>query len=1234
MKYGEVIQFEPIESVIQLRDADREDKARDLVRTYVISDRMAEVLSTLVFPQLQFDSPQDNKGLLVVGNYGTGKSHLLSVLSTIAERADLADEIRHPGVASAASAIAGRFQVVRLEIGSVKMDLRDILCGALEDWLDDRGIDFRFKPLDQVKENKTEIGRMMAAFHAKFPEHGLLLVVDELLDYLRTRNQQQLMLDLGFLREVGEVCKDLRFRFIGGVQESLFEHPRFQFAADSLNRVKDRFEQFRIARSDLEFVVANRLLRKSDEQRARIRAHLARFTSLYGAMQEKLGTYVELFPVHPQYLQVFERVRIGEKRQALKSLSRVMSALLDQDVPEAEPGLVAYDHYWGEIEENAGFRADPDVGKVIRCTETLKARVETGFRSQATQRLKGTAVRVIHGLGVQRLVDGDIRTPVGVTAEDLRDDLALTVPGVSNADFLKTSVETVLREIVRTVAGQFISFNSENGQYFLDIDKDVDFDAKIADKAETLSPSDLDHYYYQALLSVLECTDSPFKPGVQIWQRSVVWTERNADRPGYLFFGAPNERNTAWPPRDFYLYFVQPHEPPPFDDDQRADEVFFRLVRRDEAFDSALRAYAAAGELAQGAGGHRGRYEDKAREHLRLLNGWLREHLPTACEVTYQGVKKKLTEWARPSGQPTSRDLVFAAASAALAPCFRDKYADYPKFAQLITGDRRPQAAQDALAHIAGLRQTKETRAVLDALELLDGADLRVVDRQEASRGSRYATWFLDQLNAKPQGQALNRAEVIDRPYEGVEFDKRFKLDVEWVVVVLAALVAAENVTFAIAGRKFDATSIEDLARTSMSELAAFRHMERPRDYDLGALRELFKLLGLTEGLAQAAAQGQSAAVQQLQDRVLERIPQVVIAREQVEGGFVFWGEPLWSADEQAQALASLDAFKTFLEGLQPYNSPARLKTFRHTAAEVAGHGPVADLVKQVEALSQLLARLTPLANYLDAASAAIDPKHAWQTSVESVKAFVVAGLKDPAQRVAPGFKRAADTKFDEVRSSWQAAYQALHDRHRLGPQHDRRKSKLLADPRLRQLRALASIPHLPATQLREMEEGLAGIRACSGLVAADLVTAPLCPRCRFRPVDEAGASPASDRLDDADTRLTALVKGWTTKLLAELADPVVRDRLPILQPDHKTRVEAFLAEKALPDPVDPPFVEALSEALADLQQVRVDIQAFHDALVAGGGICTVDDLRERIDAWLDALTRGKELAKVRIVME
>ena len=48
MKYGDLIQFEQIESVIQLLDAGRPDEAKKLVATYVISDDMAERISKLM----------------------------------------------------------------------------------------------------------------------------------------------------------------------------------------------------------------------------------------------------------------------------------------------------------------------------------------------------------------------------------------------------------------------------------------------------------------------------------------------------------------------------------------------------------------------------------------------------------------------------------------------------------------------------------------------------------------------------------------------------------------------------------------------------------------------------------------------------------------------------------------------------------------------------------------------------------------------------------------------------------------------------------------------------------------------------------------------------------------------------------------------------------------------------------------------------------------------------------
>ena len=237
LEYRDLIKFDPIESVVQLRDANQAATARQLIQTYVISAEMAEKIINLVIPQLQFDHPMDNKGLLVVGNYGTGKSHLLSVISALAENADLAPCLNDAKVADTARAISGRFKVIRSEIGATTMSLHDILVAEMEEHLAEMGVSYTFPSADKVPNHKRAFEDMMTAFGQKYPDQGLLLVVDELLDYLRTRKDQELILDLNFLREIGEVCKDLKFRFIAGVQEAIFDSPRFSFVADSVRRV-------------------------------------------------------------------------------------------------------------------------------------------------------------------------------------------------------------------------------------------------------------------------------------------------------------------------------------------------------------------------------------------------------------------------------------------------------------------------------------------------------------------------------------------------------------------------------------------------------------------------------------------------------------------------------------------------------------------------------------------------------------------------------------------------------------------------------------------------------------------------------------------------------------------------------------------------------------------------------------------------------------------------------------
>ena len=371
MRYSDVVKFDPIERVVQLRDADEHEVAERLVASYVISPEMAERLEATVFSQLQFDEPLDNKGIFVVGNYGTGKSHLMSFISALAEHADLTEYVSDPDTAENAEKVAGKFKVVRTEIGAVRINLRSIFWRELEDALAGWGVDFRFPETETHASNKPAFEAMMAAFEERYPDKGLLLVVDELLDYLRSGSDQEQIRNLNFLREVGEVCKGTRFRILNGVQEAIFDSSRFEFAADTLLRVKDRFEQFLIARRDVKFVVAKRLLNKTEGQETKVHAHLEPFARFYGKMNERMDEFVRLFPVHPDYIDIFERIFIVEKREVLRSLSQMMQKILDDEVPEDRPGTISYDAYWRSLVENPAFRSEPSV-REVSCLTTSR----------------------------------------------------------------------------------------------------------------------------------------------------------------------------------------------------------------------------------------------------------------------------------------------------------------------------------------------------------------------------------------------------------------------------------------------------------------------------------------------------------------------------------------------------------------------------------------------------------------------------------------------------------------------------------------------------------------------------------------------------------------------------------------------------------------------------------------------------------------------------------------------
>ena len=1255
MRYRDLVQFEPIETVIQLRDANQEDAARRLVQTYVISDRMADQLVNVVIPQLQFLSPHDNKGLLIVGNYGTGKSHLMAVVSGVAEYADLAPLLNHTLVQEAAKAIAGRFKVTRAEIGGVTGSLRDILLRELEIALEEWGTPFTFPPADQVTNNKDAIIAAVAAFQERYPDHGILLVVDELLDYLRTREERQLILDLGFLRELGEVAALTPFRFLGGLQETLFDSPRFAFVAEQLRRVRDRFEQVRIAREDIAYVVSHRLLHKSDEQLARITEHLRAFTPLYNRMAERLDEFAQLFPIHPAYIETFERVYVAEKREVLKTFSLAMRALLDQEVPADQPGLVSYDHYWDVLRENPSMRGLPGVAEVIEKSNVLEGRIQNVY---TRPHLLPIALRIIHALSVHRLTTSDIYAPLGATPEELRDDLCLHVSlPEASAEFLLDQVQVALREIMRTVSGQYISWNDANGQYYLDVKKDIDFDAKISERGDFFDDVDLNRYFFDSLRQALNLSDTTYVTNYRIWFYELPWAERKVTRPGYLFFGTPDERSTAQPPRDFYVYMLPPFLNREWRDEERSDEVIFQLTGLDQAFTDLMRAYAGARAMATEAASYRDVYTEKADAYLSKLLRWLREHLTEHLQVTYQGVTEPVVAVltrTRSSASQTIEDLLRLVAAHLLAPDFEERYPDYPAFQRLtqpISEQARPTSAMEAIRFLAGRGRTNLGVGVLEGLELVD-AETTVRPYQ-----SRYARCYLDLLQKKPEGQVVNRGELIEQVSGGlqpIEKDIFFHLEPEWAVVVLLALVYNGDIVLNLGGRvELDAGAIERAATMSIADLIDFRFYKQPRTLPLNLWTMIFEGLGLSPGLVRDE-NTRERAVQELYRVVGTELEQAATLQGRLQQGVQLWNTSLFtdrftyevqagavvSADLPAvtlsltELLPSLRGYKQFLEELSRFNTVGKLRNLRLTASEVTDALDAQSVVRRAAQLLELVSRIQPLTTYLAEAQANLPDDHAWSERAAAARQALLGDVrrlgKGEDARDGPALARELET----LKAEYVAAYAESHRRLVLGPQADDRRQRLYNDPRLAALNELAAIDLLSSPELEGWKQSLSALPTCREFHEGAIADTPTCPSCHLRPAQHRHVGQADQVLDQLDARLDDLLTRWRQALRTNLTSETARRSLEAMTPAERGPIEQFLAQGDDEPTIPAGFVTAATQALRGIEALTLPVDDLLEALKGGGLPCAVEELQRRFADFVSQNMRGHDRRNTRLTLD
>lgn len=1224
MKYSELISFNPIEDVIQLVTAGNKDKAREYVKTYVMSDTMADALQASMIDQLQMDEVVDNKGVLVVGNYGTGKSHLMSVISAIATDADNLQYLQNKKFAQQMEPIAGNFEVLRIEIGGVVMPLYDVIMGYVQDDFDNRGIDFEVPEYGSVKSLKTVIQNMMMAFSEKYPDKGYLIIVDEFLSYLSSRDEREIVLDLEFFRALGEMCSKSKLRVVFGMQEKIFDNPRFSFVADTLKHVSDRFTQLIITKEATSYVVSERILKKTPEQKAIIRKHLEKFCGLYTGMSSRLEEFVDLFPIHPSYIDVFNKIYLIENRHILKNISVTIKGIFNTEVPQNAPGIISFDDYWPAIKTNGLLKSDVTISRVVNASQQLEDIINRAFPKAV---YKPLATKIIYALSVHRLTTNGLDVQFGLTAENLKDDLCLYLPmPEQDADFLLSLIKTTLRDIMTTVSGQFIIYNDSNNQYYIDVDKIVDYDEKIKQKASILADGELNRYFYDVVYRCLEWDAKQYVTNFNIYEYDLNWDSHSIFREGYLFMGLPGERSTAQPERDFYIHIMPPYDENGSHVHNLSDEVYLYFKSSDD-FREIMGFYAAAQSLAQiSEGKDKEAYLNKANMLRKRLIKYLSENKNTCFDVMYKGQKRQMIEVLRGryNRDMTFKDTIDLATSLCFDEYFCSKYPDFPVMKTKITRRNMADCARAAFDHFAG-RKTQQSTLMLQSFGILDGDKIR-------PEGSKYAAYYIEQIrNLPPQG-VLNYSDIFEPRFMEMYIDKKFKIEFIFTPIIFLSMVYGGYAVITTKdGKTITASNLDQIPKTSVMDLYEFKYLSRPAQISMAELKKLFEVLDINPALLENP-NDREKGVAQLLSKAQELANSAVIAANKLNNGFELWGEPLANAAEVMMLQKACTVVRDEFSNYQAkFNTPAKLNNFSLSMEQV---DTLAGQIEQMLKIPQFLSfksGCTDIVSYI-ANIEYVDLGEAFKVELDSAKAEF-RSIRDSIMDGVSGETAAqkVDAVLSKVKAKYIDIYFENHKKKRLDITDAQRRGKIQEGLALASLRKLRSIEILSAAKLTDIETEMSGIKVCYELTPEELKHKHYCTHCGYHLDDK--VKPVFGQLDNLEIRIDDLLAEWNKTLLDTISDPIVASQKKFLSADQQQSIDDFISSGTLPKRVDDFFVKAINALLKGFEPVVIDTD---DLMAKLEQMPPMDEasFKAKVNELISSYTKGKDAGKLRIVVK
>lgn len=1209
MKIKELLNLEELDRVIDIDSfIDTEDKARDTIEKYIITSDMKKYMKKIAS---DLNRPKHHS-YQVIGNYGSGKSHFLAVIAALLDNPALIDSLQDDEVKESFKNHLNRdYAVIQFELQPSKHTLSEFFYDRLEVKLKEK-YNIIIPPINtnEIYDHKEKVKEILGVIKTQNPRKGLMVIIDEISDFLKTKPTKEMKYaDTQFMRVLAQASNQMDFILMGSMQENIFSSNEFVEEAQSFGRTSERYEIISISKEDIKKVLSRRALRKDIYQVEKLKELLTEYGQQIPQVQNKLNEYVDLFPVHPYVIDIFNQLPYFANRGILEFAVDQVKEILDQEFPV----FITFDKIFDKIASNHSIKTLDEITPVINAVETLGSKIDL-LRSDRQE----DARKIIKALAMLNLYGKTSNN--GANPEELANELMIISSNVTNVDRIKI----ILNQLREVTDGQFIN-RTENDYYFLDLEHDIDYDVVIQRKAENLYEGAEDAEILKLIKENFELESE--SEHVRVFEDYSYWKDNKSFRKGSFIYD-DGSSNVEKGEGDFNFVFVSPYK-------QRSQlsggfDTAILNIDYHENLDRLLKNIAAVTSLKKGTGYPQNVMNRKQREFIEKTKNLL---LHLLLETKIENGGQYETAGQLLAQEPDNlNEYFYEVKSSLFNKTFNEQYPLHPQFLNRLSPENIQGEVERTIKEIL---KTGEKITVSNAQNLLLSLELLDNDNYLDTSKSKYIKVILDELTEN-EGKNVKVHMLVEKLAT-----KPFGLQKELTLLLLIVLTHNGEANLKQrGGRTITASDLEQFFSTGIKNFKEVPYIMLETDFPVEEIIRLFKVLDLNPGLIRQKKE-RPEAVRWFKNRILEIKEKIV----EIDGML----DKIKSKPDDFIEINKLLQKREGIEKSLPMNTFLQVNTVTDFQKVVLKE---IEIERKIKPGLNLVDRLL---GYLNDFEEFIYDKYTFMvSSLAKVKEYSVFFSDDDIKKLeilALDCKEVMGTDallllldYDNRRllkgklELYQRTYKAIYYRQhhqKVGNSIDWDKlDKILKNEeliRLKKLKDVRGINSLKFNRLMMLIHKIENVK-CNRLKEEHLEEAIKCPSCSFPESDDQELHDINQTLDDIWNNIFDIKDEWEEQIFSEIEH--YEDNISKLISSEQNVVNEILAEKRLPKEIDNQVITALNNLFSELKEVEISNEELRDLLFESHSVLDYEMFVSRLESIKQWVLEKGDRDNIRIKMK